>query len=108
MVSGGVGARVQGMRRYYALLLHNNGTAQLVKALDGVAVLAETAFPWEYGEAYTLMLQVVGARLQGWIDGRLLFDVQDVGYLLSGGGIALICEEGRMAAENVRVTGAEG
>lgn len=108
MQAGGIGARVQGMRRYYALLLRNNGTAQLVKALDGSAVLAETAFPWEFGATYTLTLQVVGSRVQGWIDDRLLFDVRDHGSLLSGGGVALICEAGRMAAEDVRVTSAEG
>jgi len=37
----GIGARVQGMRRYYALLLCNDGVARLVKALDGETVLAQ-------------------------------------------------------------------
>ena len=39
--SCGIGARVQGMRRYYGLMLGPNGRAQLVKALDGLTVLAE-------------------------------------------------------------------
>jgi hypothetical protein len=48
-------------------------------------------------------LQVVGARIQGWIDGKYLFDVHDSGDPLTGGGVALICEEGRMAADVVTV-----
>ena len=35
VASAGIGARVQGMRRYYALLLAEGGTVRLVKALDG-------------------------------------------------------------------------
>lgn len=62
----GIGARVQGMQRYYALLLSSDdtgatNTTKLVKALDGETVLAETAFPWRYGRTYVLSLSVVGA-----------------------------------------------
>jgi len=40
-------------------------------------------------------------RLRSSLDGRLLFDVTDTD--LASGGIALVCEEGRMAADAVRV-----
>jgi len=99
----GIGMRVQGMRRYYALLLGADGMARLVKALDGDAVLAETAFEWTLGHSYALRLQAVGTRLQAWIDGRALFDVQDTERPLTSGGIALICREGRVASEAVMV-----
>ena len=39
--SAGIGARVQGMRRYYGLLLRPGGKVCLVKALDGEKMLAE-------------------------------------------------------------------
>ncbi|HKO25408.1 MAG TPA: ADP-ribosylglycohydrolase family protein, partial [Chloroflexota bacterium] len=55
--AAGLGARVQGMRRYYALLLCNDGTARLVKALDGETVLAETSFSWTLGGTYELSVQ---------------------------------------------------
>ena len=42
--TGGIAARVQGMRRFYALLLCADQTVQLVKALDGDTVLAEKIF----------------------------------------------------------------
>ena len=101
--SAGVGARVQGMRRYYGLMLGPGGKAQLVKALDGNTVLAESGFGWEFGSTYSLKMQVAGNRIQGWVDGQHLFDVEDNDRPLTGGAIALICEEGRMASEAVTV-----
>jgi ADP-ribosylglycohydrolase len=101
--SAGIGARVQGLRRYYALLLCGEGKACLVKALDGEKVLAETDVGWELGRTYELGLQVEGNQLEGSVDGRTLFAVDDSDRPLSGGGIALLCEEGRMACQVVTV-----
>jgi len=101
--AAGIAARVQGMRRYYALLLCNDGKARLVKALDGNTELAEADFVWEFGETHDLSLEVVGTRLRVWIDGHQLFEVVDTDRPLTGGGVALICEEGRTATETVTV-----
>jgi ADP-ribosylglycohydrolase len=99
--AAGLGARVQGMRRYYALLLHRDGTARLVKALDGDMVLGITSFPWTFGTTYQASLQVNGARLRAWIDDTLLFDVEDTDRPLTGGAIALMVTEGRLSADAV-------
>jgi hypothetical protein len=99
----GIGARVQGLCRYYALLLCLDNTAKLVKVLDGETVLAKTDLAWSFGDTYALRLQVVGARLQGFVDDRLLFDVEDDDQALRGGGVALVCEEGRVATDAVVV-----
>ena len=101
--AAGIGARVQGMRRYYGLMLHNDGKARLVKALDGEKTLAEIDFTLEQDHAYDLRLEVRGTRLRGWIDGQQVFDVEDADRPLEGGAIALICEEGRMGAQAVSV-----
>ena len=103
VTSAGLGARVQGMRRYYALLLCRDDKARLVKALDGQTILAEAHFPWRFGSAYELSLEVVGNHLQASIDGQLLFTVEDLDCPFTSGGVALICEEGRMASEAVTV-----
>jgi hypothetical protein len=71
--------------------------------LDEKSVLAEVDFAWEYDQSYDLRLKVTANRLQGWIDGRLLLDVADLGSPLSGGGIALVVEEGSLAADTVLV-----
>jgi hypothetical protein len=105
--AAGIALRVQGLQRYYALLLFDDGTARLIKALDGDTVLAQTRFSWQLESTYELRLQAVGARLQAWIDGPLLFDLHDAGCPLSGGGVALVCEEGAISCEAVTVRPAE-
>jgi ADP-ribosylglycohydrolase len=102
----GVAVRVQGLRRYYALLLtRRNGkpVAQLVKVLHDETVLAETTFDWSFGTGYELSLQVDGQRFQGAINGKTLFDLTDDEPTLSSGGIALLCEEGRVGTHAVQV-----
>lgn len=101
--AAGIAARVQGMRRYYALLLCRDGKARLVKALDGERLLGEADFPWRFGETHQLKLAVHGVRLQAWVDDQLLFDVEDHERPLTSGAIALVCEEGRTATRKVRV-----
>ena len=108
VTSAGIAVRVQGMRRYYALLLCNDSKARLVKALDECTVLAETDFPWEFDETHDLSLEVVGTRLRAWIDGQQLFEVNDTNWPLTGGAVALVCEEGRTATEAVTVGPAGG
>ena len=59
VTAAGIGARVQGLRRYYALILCNGD--------------------------------------------QLTFEVQDTNRPLDGGGVALVCEEGRTATQAVTV-----
>jgi ADP-ribosylglycohydrolase len=102
----GVAVRVQGMRRYYALLLtqrDNKPVARLVKVLHDETVLAEMTFDWRFGTGYELSLQMSGNRLQGAINGRLLFDLADDEPTLRSGGIGLLCEEGRVGTHTVQV-----
>jgi hypothetical protein len=105
--SAGIAVRVQGMRRYYALLLCRDGVespakARLAKMLDTPTVLAEVEFPWTFGETHELSLEVANATLQAWIDGMALFTATDP-QPLENGAVALVCEEGRTATNVVRV-----
>jgi ADP-ribosylglycohydrolase len=101
--SAGIAARVQGLRRYYALLLCDDGAARLVKALDGQTILAQQPFAWEFGRPYALSLQVAGNRIQACIDGQIVFEITDDNRPLNGGGVALVCAEGRVATDAVEV-----
>ena len=105
--SAGIAARVQGMQRYYALLLCHDAVdgptkARLVKMLDTPEVLAEADFPWVFGETHTLSLEVAGTTLWAGIDGAVLFTVTDA-QPFTGGAVALVCEEGRTSMNVVRV-----
>jgi ADP-ribosylglycohydrolase len=101
--SCGLAARVQGMKRYYALRLDRDNRARLVKALDGETVLAEAEFAWQFGETYDLTLTVTGNRLRASINAHPLFEAQDDVRPLTGGAVALLITEGRLAAEAVWV-----
>lgn len=101
---GGLAARVQGMRRYYGLLLAHNNRLCLVKALDSDTVLAEAPFDWEYDQVYEMSLCVNGQRVIAKVDDEVILDVTDEDQPLTGGGIALVIEEGRLNASAVRVT----
>lgn len=97
----GLAARVQGMRRWYGLLLCADGQAQLVKSLDGEQVLAEAAYEWVLDRTYQLELTVSGADLVASVDGKELFRAHDGD--LATGGIALVADEGTVSVDEVAV-----
>jgi len=105
--AAGLAARVQGMRRYYALLLCPGGVARLVKVLDAEQVLGEVKFAWEWGRAYAMAVEVRGNVVRAEVDGKVLFEVTDGDRPLVGGAVGLVVEEGRVAFGEVRV-GAAG
>jgi len=105
--AAGIAARVQGLERYYALLLCAGGVLRLVKALDGETVLAETPFDWQEENVYTLRLRVAGQRIVASVDGATVFEVVDDRRPLTGGAVALVCEEGCLSSHVVVVTPAQ-
>jgi len=101
--SFGVAARVQGLKRYYALRLTVEGSAQLVRELDGTTVLAEAPFAWELYEPYELTLTVRGQRIVAAVNGEPLLTAEDASPL-TGGAVGLLIEEGRVGVDGVTVT----
>ncbi len=101
--AAGIAARVQGMRRYFALQLAEGGKLQLVRALDNqVQTLAECDLDWAFDETYHLCLEVEGSMLSGSVNGKLLLSAEDAN--LTCGGIALLIEEGRTETQSVQVS----
>jgi hypothetical protein len=100
--SGGIGVRAQGLQRYYALLVDQEKT-RLVKALGSDTVLAEAPTGWRFGVPHDLTLRVVGNRLVGLVNGAVVVEATDPDHTFAGGGIALICEVGRIGCEAVAV-----
>ena len=99
--AAGVACRVQGLRRYYALLLTRHGMVRLTKVVDDETILAEATFPWEFSEDHRFTLQVDGNRLRGSVDGRVVLEAVDDDAPLATGGIALVCEEGTVTTDTV-------
>ena len=100
---GGIAARVGGMRRWYALMLCDDGMARLVKDREAITILAEYPFVAELDRRYRLSLTVQGTRIIGEIDGSTVADVVDDDEPLPAGGVGLIVTEGTLSSGAVRV-----
>ncbi|GHF26532.1 ADP-ribosylglycohydrolase family protein [Pseudolysinimonas yzui] len=102
-VATGLAIRTQGLRRHYSLVMRNSGIISLVKSVDGdERVLGEAPFRFELYREVQLRLKALGATISAFADGTALFEVTDVAPL-EYGGIALLCEEGRVAVGPVTV-----
>ncbi len=100
----GLAARVQGLLRYYALLLGEGQKARLVKVLyDQTTVLGEVDLAWEFGKPMPVALEVNGPRITAFAGGKALFSVEDASAPLLCGGIALLVTEGRATADSITV-----
>ncbi|MDD4903463.1 MAG: ADP-ribosylglycohydrolase family protein [Candidatus Bipolaricaulis sp.] len=106
--STGVAVRVNGLRRYYALLLCADQTVRLVKRMDGEQrILASTELAWESGETYTLELEVHGtADLIGRVGGGPTLTAVDHDRRLGAGAVAVVCEEGTVDATEILIRSA--
>ena len=102
--SFGLAARVQGLTRYYALVLGPNQALRLARNYDGVQALAEVPFRWSWSERYHFKLEVNRKTIAGSINGNELIRYDDPDALLLDGGIALVCEEGLTMTDEVKVT----
>ena len=101
----GIAVCVQGLKRYYALLLCDDGKVRLIKELDGRRELAEKEFAWNWDTDYELRLKAAGSNLVAFIDGDVVFEYLDTNRPLLTGSVALVCTEGRVDFRDVSVRG---
>jgi ADP-ribosylglycohydrolase len=101
--AAGIAACVQGLQRYYALVLCPGNKVRLLKQLNGISVLKEVDFKWTLGEPVNLSLTTKGSRLSAAANGTALFSIDDAGSPLTSGSIALLIDEGRLDAGPVTV-----
>ena len=98
----GVAARVQGLTRFYALMVTRDQKVQLVKSVHQESVLAEAEFNWSFGDTLDMTLRVVGDELIGQINGTTVVTARDSS--LDCGAIGLVVADGRSATHKVEVT----
>ena len=103
MDAGGIGARVQGLKRFYALQLVEGNKVRLIKALDGDKVLGENEFEWDIHKTYALKMQVSGNQIKAWVDDQLQFDVVDDDKPFLGGGVAYVVDLGHISSQAMTV-----
>ena len=98
----GLAGRVQGLRRYYSLVLNEIGELQLNKMLNEETCLKSVPYDWSLGDTLVLSLTFDGDKLTGSVNGSPLIEVHD--QALDCGGIGLLIEEGRTSSQEVRVS----
>ena len=100
----GIGVRVQGLRRFYAVLLVRSNVLRLVRARDGeTTVLAETSFEWSFERPYHFILETEGQTIEVTVDGVRLAARDDSEGALADGGVALIIEGGAASTDEILV-----
>ena len=105
----GLAGHVQGLARYYALVLHEDGALRLLTRGPGAAgttaevVLAERPERWELDRPYRFELQFRAGAIDARLDGNLAFSVTDLDQPLSDGAIGLLVVAGRADVDAVEL-----
>ncbi|KAL4752382.1 hypothetical protein BDW72DRAFT_211975 [Aspergillus terricola var. indicus] len=98
----GVAVRVQGLNRYYALLLIEGRRVALVKAKDEQRMtLASVAFNWSWDGEYDFVLEADGTSIRGRVQG-VEITASDDQY--SEGGIGLVVTEGAICVDSIEIS----
>jgi hypothetical protein len=103
--SGGLAARVQGLRRYYALLLETGDRVRLVKIHDDARiVLAEAPYRWILEREVALEIEVRGATIVATVDGSIVLRATDSTTTpFENGGIGLVITEGALSTDQIDI-----
>ena len=100
----GIGVRVQGLRRFYAILLVRSNVLRLVRARDGeTTVLAETPFEWSFERPYHFIVETEGQTIEVTVDGVRLAARDKSEGAIANGGVALIIEGGAASSDEILV-----
>ncbi|KAL4765762.1 ADP-ribosylglycohydrolase family protein [Aspergillus foveolatus] len=98
----GVAVRVQGLNRYYALLLIEGRRVALVKAKDEQRItLASVSFDWRVDGEYDFALEADGTSICGKVQG-IEINASDDQY--SEGGIGLVVTEGAICVDSIEIS----
>lgn len=102
--ASGIGVHVQGLNRFYGLLLCDDDKLRLIKAKEnGDQILKEIQFIWESWKEYNLGLSVQDHQIIGYIDGEKVIEANDLVQPYLSGGVALIVDQGFLMANEVSI-----
>ncbi|MBN9072748.1 MAG: ADP-ribosylglycohydrolase family protein [Rhizobiales bacterium] len=111
----GLAARVQGRRRYYAVIFDadqekagmGGRRIRLVRVHGAEQTLCQVDFLWRLDCTYRVELKVDGSCIEASVDGRRMLTAIDTApEALGGGAIALLVEEGGLAVDEISLSAA--
>lgn len=101
---GGVAARVQGLRRYYAIRATRDSKLQIVRQRDEqTTVLAETSYDLVFEKGIPVQLSVRGNHITAVFDGITLDATDSSAEAFADGGIGLLVHEGALSTDELRI-----
>ena len=101
--TGGLAVRVQGLNRYYGLVINSSNKLQLIKVINEVNVLKEIDFNLEYFKNYKLSLKIKDNVLSAYLENKLVLAYEDKNNLLDSGAMGLIVEDGTLVTDEIVV-----
>jgi hypothetical protein len=105
----GVGVRVHGLRRFYAVFLERPDKLLLVRTRDGVTtLLAETFFAWSFEKPYKFVVEADGRGISATVNGVRLAARDDTNEAFVDGGVAIIIQRGAASTDEVFVAPVHG
>ena len=101
--SGGLLVRSQGLKRYYSLELTSENKLKINKMQYDLKTLKEIDFEFEYFKEYELKFKVVDNSLQGFVDGKLMIEVEDTSDPFTEGMIGFLTENGAIQSKSISI-----
>ncbi len=95
----GIAVRVQGMKRFYALLITSENKLQLIRGGFPDRILAERSFSFMPDDKVKLRLSVEGNRLSGKVNGEIVLVADDFDAPLLNGAAGIVLTKGRCSFE---------
>ena len=102
--SGGLVSRVQGVRRYYGFELSTNKKLIISKMFYNNTILKEIDFDVEFFKEYNLKMEVKGNKIFGYVDDKLLLEVEDNNNILENGGAGLVVADGTLVSDEIIIS----
>ena len=101
--AAGLILRSQGLKRYYSLELTSDKKLKINKMEYELKTLKEIDFDLEFFKDYNLKFKVKGNHLQGFVDDKLMIEVEDNENSFEQGMIGFITENGAIQSESISI-----
>ena len=101
--SGGLASRVQGLKRYYTFELNKNNKITIGKMFYNFKVLKEIDFKVDFFKEYDLKMVVKDNKISGFINNKLMIEVEDTNNILESGGSGFTVADGTLVSDEIKI-----
>ena len=99
--SGGLVSRVQGVKKYYTYEVCKDNKLRIGKMNNEYKILKEIEFKVEFFKEYNLKMMLVNNKIIGYIDNKIIIDVDDFDFPFMKGGAGLGVNNGTLVTEQI-------